>query len=137
MQASYPLFFDDAGNALQQAIDHNAHGLTFKQVACAVFPAMKPESAYARLKNCINPEKDEKLCLAEVALLCRVTGRADPLFWLCDELQHARPAAIAPADKAAQLMREFNGAVEQLGRIQRQLEAAGVTPAAPLIRAVS
>jgi hypothetical protein len=128
VKAEYPLFYDDAGNALQQAIDHNIHALTFKQVACQLFPALKPESAYARLKNCINPDKDEKLDLAEVALLCRITGRFDPLFWLCDELQHARPAAIAPADKAAQLMRDFNLHVEQLGRIQKQLSDAGVLP---------
>lgn len=125
MPEGYRLFYDDHHNALANAIDNNVHGLTFKQVACAMWPHMKQESAYARLKNCLNHEKDEKLDLAEVRLLCRVTGRFEALYWLCDETDHARPAQRAPEDKQAELVREFIAGAERLDRIHRQITAGG------------
>jgi hypothetical protein len=125
MAEGYRLFYDDHQNALANAVDNNVHGLTFKQVACALWPNLKPESAYARLKNCLNPEKDEKLDLSEIKLLCRVTGRYEPLYWLCDETDHARPAQRAPEDKQAELVRSFITHAEALEKIHRQITAGG------------
>lgn len=121
----YRLFYDDHCNALSSAIDNNVHGWTFKQVAHAMWPAMKPDSAYARLKNCVNPEKDEKLDLAEVRHLCQITGRFEPLHWLCDELSHARPLQRSPIDKQAELVEQFIAAAQLLKKVGQQIDANG------------
>jgi len=121
----YRLFYDDHFNALASAVDNNVHGWPFKQVAAAMWPAMKSESAYARLKSCINPEKDEKLDLAETRHLCQITGRFEPLYWLCDELHHARPAQRSPEDQQAELVREFIAASERMQKLGSMITANG------------
>lgn len=123
MPETYRLFYEDHQHAIQCAIDNNIRGLTFKQVACEVYPALKPESAYARLKAVVNPEKDEKADLQEIRQVCLVTGRYEPLFWLCDVTDHARPAKRAPQDRQAQLIEEFNRSVAALERLAQQINA--------------
>jgi hypothetical protein len=120
---SYRLFYEDHQHAIQSAIDNNARGLTFKQVACEVYPHLKPESSYARLKAIVNPEKDEKADLQEIRQVCLVCARFEPLFWLCDVTDHARPAKRAPEDRQAQLIEEFNRSVQVLQKLATQIQA--------------
>jgi len=47
------LFYDDEFDAINRAIGES--GKPFKLVAAHLFPDMKPESAYARLKACCSP----------------------------------------------------------------------------------
>jgi len=123
MPETYRLFYEDHQHAIQCAIDNNARGLTFKQVSCEVYPNLKPESAYARLKAIVNPEKDEKADLQEVRQICLVCGRFEPLFWLCDVTDHARPVKRAPEDRQAQLVEEFNRSVETLQKLAAQIQS--------------
>lgn len=130
----YRLFYEDHQHALKSAIDNNVHNMTFKQVACSVYPSLKPDSAYARLKAITNPEKDEKADLWEVRQICNVTGRHEPLYWLCDETDHARPPKRAPQDKQAQLIEEFNRAAESLQKLYTQIQANGGITALKVVR---
>lgn len=125
MTEEYRLFYEDHQHAIQSAIDNNVHGLTFKLVAGKVYPHLKPESAYARLKAIVNPDKDEKADLQEVKQVCLVTGRYEPLYWLCDETDHARPPKRAPQDRQTELIEEFNRNVEALTRLAEQIKAGG------------
>jgi len=50
------LFYDDEFDALQQMIA--ASNRTFKDCALFLRPDLKPESAYAWLKACVNPHGD-------------------------------------------------------------------------------
>lgn len=121
----YRLFYDDQEAALLAAIDNNVHGLTFKQVAAKVYPTMKPDSAYARLKAITNRDKDEKADLQELKRICDVCGRFDPLYFLCDELDHARPPRRAPQDRATELVEAFNRNVESAMKLFAQIQANG------------
>lgn len=51
------LFYDDEFDAIGRAIGES--GKPFKLVAAHLFPDMKPESAYARLKGCCSPAGDQ------------------------------------------------------------------------------
>lgn len=102
MGAQEHLWYDTDADAINAAI--HASGKTFEQVASALWPSMKMSSAYARLKNCLRSDKDEKLSFAEVIFICRETGRFDPIFHACDELSLHRPAIKAPADEKAELL---------------------------------
>ncbi len=84
------------------------------------------------LADKLNAGRRERLSDEQERLLIRLArekrGFSATLAYLCDETGFERPKAIAPADKAAQLMRDFNLHVEQLGRIQRAMVEAGLLP---------
>lgn len=111
------LFYDDANAAVREAIESNEG---YKATAAGLYPTMKPESAYAKLKaKC---EGREHLQFDEVIHICRINRAADPLYFLCDELSHDRPAIKAPADRAAELITTFNANALALQRLCAQIE---------------
>jgi len=61
------LFFDDEFDAIACAIGNS--GKPFKLVAAHMFPDMKPESAYSRLKACCSPAGDQRLTFGQVVRL--------------------------------------------------------------------
>ena len=99
-----------------------ASGKTPKQVASALWPSMKPDSAYARLKNSLRPERDEKLSFAEVIFICRETNCFDPIYYACDELTLHRPLPKAPADEKAELLLTIQKQQAQLLQAMARLE---------------
>jgi hypothetical protein len=123
------LFYDDEFDALRSVIED---GKGYKPTAIHLWPAMKPESAYARLKVCVREGGDQHLRFSEVVRVMIFNERFDALFFVCDECGHERPPRRSPADKQAELMREFNARVEELGKIQQQLQAIGLPARAPL-----
>ena len=118
----HKLFYDDEFAALRDTIEN---GKGYKATAMHLWPAMRPESAYARLKVCCNERGDQHLRFGEVVRVMQFNERFDALYFICDEVGHDRPARRAPADKQAELMREFNRHVEQLAGIQKALQAQG------------
>lgn len=120
------LFYDDEYEAIRAAIEG---GKGYKATAAYLWPDMKPESAYARLKACCKDGGDQHLRFGQVIALMRFNERYAPLGWACDETDHDRPAKRAPADRQAELMREFNGKVDEMKRLAVQLERAGMLKA--------
>lgn len=117
------LFYDDEFDALAQTITHSER--TPKQCAQYLFPHLKPESAYARLKACLNSEKDERLTLGQIIALCKFCGSYDALHFMADELDHERPAKRAPEDEKAALQRAFVESVQYQKKIVDRLERIG------------
>ena len=122
------LFYDDEFDALSQTIVNSER--SFKECAAHLFPHLKPESQYARLKNCLNPEKDERLSFGQIVALCRFCSCFDALYFMADELQHARPVRKAPDDERNELMREVVGAAKTLDRALDRLEKLTQAPLA-------
>lgn len=114
------LFYDDEFDAIQQAI--SGSGKTFKEVAAHIFPDMKPDSAYARLKACCNPDGDQRLTFGQVIRLMNFCGRHDPLYHACDETLHARPDRKAPEDEAVKLAEVIGNAAHTMERAMKALD---------------
>ena len=114
------LFYEDEFEALQLMISSSER--SFKEVASYLFPHLKPESAYARLKACLNPEKDERLTFGQIIAAMKFCGRFDPLMFACDETLHARPDRKAPEDEEVRLVAAINEASSTLTKAMRQLE---------------
>lgn len=114
------LFYDDEYDALAQTISNSER--EFKQVAAYLFPHLKAESQYARLKACLNPEKDERLTFGQIVAMCRFCERYDALFFMADELDHERPAQKKPGDEMAVLQREFIASVQHQKQIADRIE---------------
>lgn len=114
------LFYDDEFDAISTAIGES--GKPFKIVACHIFPDMKPESAYARLKECCSPTGTQRLTFGQVVRLMAFCEAYDPLLFACDETLHARPDRKSPSDELVNLTEVINGAADTLNRALRAVE---------------
>ncbi len=114
------LFYDDEFDAISTAIGES--GKPFKIVAGNLFPDMKPESAYARLKECCSPIGTQRLTFGQVVRLMQFCGCYDPLLYVCDETLHARPDRKSPSDELVNLTEVINGAADTLNRALRAVE---------------
>lgn len=115
------LFYDDEFEALNLMISNSSK--SFKEVAAFLFPHLKPESGYARLKACLNPEKDERLTFGQILAAMKFCERYDPLMFACDETMHARPDRKSVKDEEIKLAEAINGAASIMAKAMKQLEA--------------
>lgn len=124
--------YDDEYDALAQMIANSSK--TAKDLAGYLFPHLKMESAYARLKACLNPEKDERLTFGQILAAMRFCGTFDPLMYACDETLHARPERKAPEDQAARIAETIDHATATLNTALKALAALqqGQTGGVPL-----
>lgn len=112
--------YDTPEEAISAAITNSGKG--YKEIACGLWPSMRPDSAYARLKNALNPDKDEKLSFSEILYICKMCNRFDPIYFACDELSLYRPEPKAPEDEACELQRQFINAVNRLEYLQKRID---------------
>ncbi|ALC60071.1 hypothetical protein [Burkholderia pseudomallei] len=114
------LFYEDEHEALQLMVSNS--GKTIKEVASFLWPDMKPESAYAKLKTCLNPKGDEHFRFSQVIALMRFCGSFEPLFYVCDETMHARPDRKCPEDDAVKLVETIRCAADVLTKATAALD---------------
>jgi hypothetical protein len=115
------LFYDDECDALAQTISNSEK--TFKSCAAFLFPHLKPESQYARLKNCLNPAKDDEfLKFGQIIALCKFCDNYDALHFMADELNHERPARRQPEDELGELIREYLKTKAQGAKLEPRIE---------------
>lgn len=115
------LFYEDEFEAFNLMVSRS--GKTHKELACFLFPHMKPESAYARLKVCLNPQGDQHFTFGQVVAAMRFCESYDPLMYVCDETMHARPDRKAPEDEEVRLVEAINSAADVMQKAMRQLES--------------
>lgn len=114
------LFYEDEFDALASMIGES--GKSIKECALFLYPDMKAESAYAKLKDQLNQRGSEELKFRQVLALMKFCDCFDPLMYACDETLHARPDRKAPADEEVRLVNAINGAADVLSRAMHQLE---------------
>ena len=114
------LFYDDEFDAIATAIGNS--GKTFKEVAGFMFPDMKTESAYARLKACCSPTGDQRLTFGQVIRLMVFCEAYDPLMHACDETLHARPDRKTAADEDVKLVEVLSSAANTMNRAMKALD---------------
>lgn len=116
----YKMAYDDEYEALRSTIEDS--GKTYKEVAIFLFPHLKIESAYSRLKACLNPDKDDRLTFGQIIAMCKFCDRYDALHFMAHELFHEAPKQKLPEDEKALLMQKFIKAKEDLEKIAGRLE---------------
>jgi hypothetical protein len=118
MQAK--LFYEDEYEALNLMVSNSEKAP--KELSCFLFPHLKPDSAYARLKSCLNSEKDERLTFGQIIAAMKFCECYDPLMFACDETMHARPDRRAPKDEEVKLVEAINSAATIMTKAMKQLE---------------
>lgn len=114
------LFYDDEYEALNLMVSNSSKSA--KELAVYLFPHLKMDSAYARLKACLNPEKDERLTFGQIIAAMNFCECYDPLMYACDETLHARPDRKAPEDEEVRIVESINAAADVMQKAMKQLE---------------
>ena len=113
------LFYEDEFDALQCMVGESGKG--FKACAAFLWPDLKPETGYAKLKDCLNANGSEKLKFGQVLALMTFCERYDPLLYLCDETLHARPDRKTVDDESVKLVEVIGAASSTLNKALAQL----------------
>jgi hypothetical protein len=127
MSAVLPIFSD-----WNDALDGVVHALGgFKKVGVMLRPelAEKPISAAQWLRDCLNPDKPERLNPDQVFLLLRLARQADyhaAKHWMDAELGYEQGRPLSPQDEAAglarhcaDLARELRTSIDRLERLSQ------------------
>lgn len=121
--AQESLFHESLADALGSAI---AAAGGFKRVAGELWPSRKPESAYARLKACLDDSKPENLTLDEIVRVSRLAHEAGShvvMAFLAAELGYAEPQPVSPrdelAEREARIERKVDDLMRELGGLKR------------------
>lgn len=93
-----------------------------KDLALYLYPHLKLESAYARLKACLNPEKDERLTFGQIIAAMNFCGCYDPLLFACDETMHARPDRKSPDDEKVRIAESIKDATATIHKALAALQ---------------
>ena len=117
------LFYDDEYEALALMVSNCPKGA--KALAGFLFPHLKPDSAYARLKSCLNPDRDERMTFGQIIAAMRFCDSYEPLLYACDETQHKRPERVVLDEQKSELARTIADASETLRRATEALERLG------------
>lgn len=117
---SKKLFYDDEYEALNMMISNSDK--SSKELAGFLFPHMKQDSAYARLKACLNPDKDERLTFGQIIAAMNFCGQYDPLIFACDETLHARPDRKAPDDEKVKLAETIKNAAQVMNAALKKIQ---------------
>lgn len=127
MQSS--LFCESIGEALLEVV--KAAGGP-KRVGPELWPEFPPEQAAQKLRDCLNPDRREKLSPEQVVWLMRLgrqTGCHSAAIYMNRECGYADPVPVEPEDERAALQREFIEASKLMQKVAQRLEALEASPA--------
>jgi hypothetical protein len=100
---------------------------TTKQLALdlyEIYGLKKPvDSWIAHVGACFNPNKPEFFSWGDIVNLCRITGRWEPINFMCDELGLDRPKQIDHTAKIAQLRAQIKRLRAETDQCETELQA--------------
>lgn len=121
MQASFGEFFEDFNDALREAVRQmGGH----KKVGPTLWPELLSEQAANRLRDCLNPERRDKLSPEQALFIlaqARAAGFHGAMAFVAFSAGYEPPRPVEPDDQEAELQRTFVDAVNRLQGIQQQL----------------
>lgn len=138
MQTSFAEFFDDINDALKDAV--RALG-GFKKVGVLLWPELEqaPEQAANKIRDCLNPDRREKLSPQQLMFVmrkAREAGHHSLMGYVCAEAGYTAPTPIDPEALLADSQAEFVESVKRLDQLAKNIEKQmAARLAKPLARA--
>lgn len=135
MNDALPIFSD-----WNDALDGVVHALGgYKKVGTMLRPELrdKPLAAAQWLRDCLNPEKPERLNPDQVVLLLRLAkaeGYHAAKHWLDAEIGYEQGKPLSPADEAATLQQRGADLVRELRAITERMERITQAPLSVVTR---
>ncbi len=106
----------------------------FKKVGPSLWPEKTQDEATQLLRHCLNRGRREKLDSDQIFLLLRrakAAGFHGAKHFIDEATEYCKTPPIDPADKVAELQREFIASVQRSERVLQELKQfAGIAPPA-------
>lgn len=122
MQTGFDEFFEDVDDALREAVRQlGGH----KKVGPKLRPELPVEQAANWLRDCLNPDRREKLSPQQLLLVMRLAaaeGYHGLMGFMAFDAGYEKPRPVQPQDQEAELQHAFVDAVGKLEAIQRQMQ---------------
>lgn len=122
MQAPIPEFFEDINAALREAVRQLGGN---KQVGPRLRPELPINQAEGWLRDCLNPERREKLSPEQVVLIMLWAGQSGyhgVMHFVASSCSYEPPRPVTPEDQEAELQRQFIAAVEAQQQLVAQMQ---------------
>lgn len=113
-QAEMP-FYESAEDATHSAILRSR--IPPKEIAHALFPDLKMDSAYARLMGSIKHSRPEKLTADQHIFIANYCQEYDFLYYCAQNCHHSQPVSVEPEDELVRQEREFIESVKRLEKL--------------------
>ncbi len=117
------LFYEDLNDVLDAVIKCLGG---YEKVAMDLWPSKPLRTGYARLKACVNPDKDEKLALEEFLLLlkwARAKGCHMGMAFVNEDCGYVPPEPKDPLAEKAELQALFMESVKMQAQVAQNQEA--------------
>ena len=98
-------------------------GKTFKEVAVAIFPEIKPMTAYLRLKHGLHPGRAEKLTADEHLRIARLCGEYDFVYYGAHICGLKLTPSLSVEEELRQLSDAYNSKIDELRELRGRMEA--------------
>ena len=121
MDLQHELFVDDIDDAIGTVIMHLGG---YKKVGAMLWPTLKIDSAYARLKACLRDDKNEKLSQHEFLKLlqwAKEAGCHTLMHYLADASYYERPAPRSHEQATNDLQKKILEKLESIDQLKTQL----------------
>lgn len=121
MQTTFGEFYEDLNDALRDVVRQLGGN---KRVGALLRPELPLAQAENWMRDCLNPDRREKLSPEQVVLLLVEASKAGAhgcMSFLAMQCGYETPRPVRPEDQEAALQTKFIDAVEQLQGIQQQL----------------
>lgn len=137
MQCSFGEFFDGVYDAMKEAV--RALGGP-KKVGLMFWPELEkdPEKAANRLRDCMNPERREKLSIEQFMMLLRKAcevGCHSLMAFVASDTGYKTPDPQDPEEELAEAQAEFVEAVKALEGMAKRVEKLTARSSKPISRA--
>lgn len=96
-----------------------------KFVGTRLFADLPPDAAARRLFDCLNIDRPQNFTPTQVLMLLKMgreTAQHGAMNFLAEECGYARPSPVEPDTIRAELQRQFNAKVTELGLLAKRLE---------------
>lgn len=130
MQDAFGEFFEDLDDALREAVRQlGGH----KKIGPLLRPELPLEQASNWLRDCLNPDRREKLSPHQLLMILRKSQEAGYhglMSFVAFDAGYEKPRPVTVDDQEGELQRSFVDAVQKLEKIQGQLQRVAIRRAA-------
>jgi hypothetical protein len=131
MQCSFGEFFEDINDALKEAV--RALGGT-KAVGALLWPELAPDTAGNRMRDCLNPDRREKLSPEQFLFIlrgAREAGCHSAMGYVAAECGYAQPKPVERDEQLNTVQEQFINSVQDLQKLAGLVERLS-RPSTPL-----